>query len=391
MCVSFHLQTVVFYTYSTMKTKQLISAFESFAPTYLANEWDNVGLLVGAPDWSANKILLTIDLTEAVLQEAIAMKVNAIVSYHPPIFHPLKSVTDRSFKERVVLDAISHKIAIYSPHTSLDVAKGGVNDWIVDGIGKGDVRALRPFGNLPPDEECKLITFCPEDKVEGLRLALSSVSCGRIGNYEQCSFITPGTGTFIGGEGTNPTQGEADTLQKVTECKFEMVVSKASLSLAIQALRQFHPYEEPALEVHELGERPRRDMGIGRRILLDHPIQIDGLARKLKKHLGVGYVRVAPAVGKDDRAQVQTIGLCAGAGGSVCELAIDDGCEVFITGEMTHHNVVAATARGCTVMLTGHTNSERGYLPKLKEQLVELLPKANIAVSTADAPLWTYF
>jgi putative NIF3 family GTP cyclohydrolase 1 type 2 len=170
-----------------------------------------------------------------------------------------------------------------------------------------------------------------------------------------------------------------------------MVVSKASLSLAIQALRQFHPYEEPALEVHELGERPRRDMGIGRRILLDHPIQIDALARKLKKHLGVGYVRVAPAAGKDDRDQVQTIGLCAGAGGSVCELAIDDGCEVFITGEMTHHNVVAATARGCTVMLTGHTNSERGYLPKLKEQLVELLPKANIAVSTADAPLWTYF
>ena len=374
-----------------MKTKQLITAFESFAPTYLANDWDNVGLLVGSTDWPADNILLTIDLTEAVLQEAISMKANAIVSYHPPIFNPLTSVTDQSFKERVVLDAIANKIAIYSPHTSLDVAKGGVNDWIVDGIGKGDVRALRPFGNLPPDEECKLITFCPEDKVEGLRLALSSVSCGRIGNYEQCSFITPGTGTFIGGEGTNPTQGEADTLQKVTECKFEMVVSKASLSLAIQALRQFHPYEEPALEVHELCERPRRDMGIGRRILLDHPIQIDGLARKLKKHLGVGYVRVAPAVGKDDRAQVQTIGLCAGAGGSVCELAIDDGCEVFITGEMTHHNVVAATARGCTVMLTGHTNSERGYLPKLKEQLVELLPKANIAVSTADAPLWTYF
>jgi dinuclear metal center YbgI/SA1388 family protein len=374
-----------------MKTKELIKAFESFAPTYLANDWDNVGLLVGTPDWKANKILLTIDLTEAVLKEAIESKTDAIVSYHPPIFHPLKSVTGRSFKERVVLDAIANKIAIYSPHTSLDVAKGGVNDWIVEGIGKGDVRALRPFGNLPPDEECKLITFCPEDKVEELRLALSSVGCGRIGNYEQCSFATSGTGTFIGGEGSNPTHGEAGMLQEVTECKFEMVVSKDSLSLAIQALRQFHPYEEPALEVHELGERPRRDMGIGRRIIFDKPVQIDALARKLKKHLGVGYVRVAPAAGSDDRASVQTIGLCAGAGGSVCTLAIDDGCEVFITGEMTHHNVVAATARGCTVMLTGHTNSERGYLPKLKEQLLELLPKANISVSNEDAPLWTYF
>ena len=374
-----------------MKTEELISAFETFAPSYLANDWDNVGLLVGATDWSAKNILLTIDLTEAVMQEAISMKTNTIVSYHPPIFNPLKSVTNRTFKERVVLDAILHKIAIYSPHTSLDIAKNGVNDWIVEGIGVGDIRALRPFGNLPPDEECKLITFCPEDKVEELRQSLSSVGCGRIGQYEQCSFTTTGTGTFIGNEGTNPTHGKAGELQRVIECKFEMVVSKDSLSLAIQALRQFHPYEEPALEVHELGERPRREMGIGRRIHLDKPVQLDELARKLKKHLGIGYVRVAPAAGKDDRAQVQTVGLCAGAGGTVCELAIDDGCEVFITGEMTHHQVVAATARSCTVMLTGHTNSERGYLPKLKEQLIALLPKANITVSKADAPLWTYF
>jgi dinuclear metal center YbgI/SA1388 family protein len=374
-----------------MKTKELISAFDSFAPPYLANEWDNVGLLVGTPDWSSNKILLTIDLTEAVMKEAISLNTNTIVSYHPPIFNPLKSVTNRSFKERIVLDAILHKIAIYSPHTSLDVARGGVNDWIVEGIGVGDVRAIQPFGNLPPNEECKLVTFCPEDKVEELRLSLSSVGCGRIGQYEQCSFATTGTGTFIGNEGTNPTHGKAGELQRVIECKFEMVVSKNSLSLAIQALRQFHPYEEPALEVYELCERPRREMGVGRRIHLDKPVQLDELSRKLKKHLGIGYVRVAPAAGKGNRIEVQTVGLCAGAGGSVCELAIDDGCEVFITGEMTHHQVIAATARGCTVMLTGHTNSERGYLPKLKEQLETLLPEASITVSKADAPLWTYF
>jgi dinuclear metal center YbgI/SA1388 family protein len=374
-----------------MKTKELLSAFESFAPCYLANEWDNVGLLVGTPDWPADNIMLTIDLTEAVLQEAIDTNMNAIVSYHPPIFDALKSITNRTFKERIVLDAIAHKIAIYSPHTSLDVAKDGINDWIVEGVGEGDVRALRPFGNLPPDEECKIVTVCPEDSIEELRLALSSVGCGRIGEYEQCSFTTVGTGTFIGKEGTNPTHGVAGEMQKVTECKFEMVVSRASLSLAIQAIRQFHPYEEPALEVYELQERPRRDMGVGRRIMLDQPVQLDELARKLKKHLGIGYVRVAPAAGKDDRALVQAVGLCAGAGGSLCELAIDDGCEVFITGEMTHHTVVAATARGCTVILTGHTNSERGYLPKLKIQLSELLPNANIIVSKADTPLWTYF
>ena len=374
-----------------MKTKKLISAFEIFAPSYLANDWDNVGLLVGSPDWPADHILLTIDLTEAVMQEAIAIRADAIVAYHPPIFDALKSVTTNTFKERVVLEAIKHNIAIYSPHTALDVAKGGVNDWIAEGIGKGDVRALRPFGNLPPDEECKIITFCPKNNVEELRLALSSVGCGRIGDYEQCSFMTTGTGTFIGDAGTQPASGQAGELQNLIECKFEMVVSKDSLSLALQVLRQFHPYEEPAIEVHELGERPKREMGVGRRIHLDQTMQIDEIARRLKKHLQIGYVRVAPAAGVNDRANVQTVGLCAGAGGSVCTLAIDDGCEVYITGEMTHHQVVAATSRGCTVMLTGHTNSERGYLPKLKNTLTGLLPDVTITVSASDTPLWTYF
>lgn len=374
-----------------MKIAELIAAFDLFAPTHLANGWDNVGLLVGSPEWPADTILLTIDLTEAVLQEAIDTKANAIVSYHPPIFHPLTSVTSSTFKERVVLDAITNHIAIYSPHTSLDVAMNGINDWIAECVGKGDVRALQPFGNLPPDEECKLITFIPEEYAEDVRKALSAVGCGRIGQYEHCSFTTSGTGSFIGKEGTKPLHGKAGELQRVIECKLEMVVSKASLPLAIQSLRQFHPYEEPPIEVHELGERPRRDLGIGRRIHLDQALPIDELARRVKKHLGIGYVRVAPAAGQGDRATVQTIGLCAGAGGSVCNLAIDDGCEVFITGEMTHHDVVAATARGCTVVLTGHTNSERGYLPKLKKQLVALLPSANISVSKADVPLWTYF
>ena len=253
------------------------------------------------------------------------------------------------------------------------------------------MRALRPFGNLPPDEECKIITFCPKNNVEELRLALSSVGCGRIGDYEQCSFMTTGTGTFIGDAGTQPASGQAGELQNLIECKFEMVVSKDSLSLALQVLRQFHPYEEPAIEVHELGERPKREMGVGRRIHLDQTMQIDEIARRLKKHLQIGYVRVAPAAGVNDRANVQTVGLCAGAGGSVCTLAIDDGCEVYITGEMTHHQVVAATSRGCTVMLTGHTNSERGYLPKLKNTLTGLLPDVTITVSASDTPLWTYF
>jgi len=372
-------------------TQNLIEAFDQFAPSYLANDWDNVGLLVGSPSWAATNIMLTIDLTKAVLEEAIAANINVIVSYHPPIFEPLSSITDRTFKEKIILDAIQNKIAIYAPHTSVDVAAGGVNDWIVEGIGKGDTRALTPFGNLPPSEACKLVTICPEDEVETIRQALASVSCGTIGAYEQCSFTTTGVGTFLGLEGTNPNHGEPCELQRVVECKLEMVVSKSSLSLAIKTLRQMHTYEEPVIEVYELMERPRREIGIGRRIHLDQSVQIDELARRLKKHLGIGYVRVAAGCGTDHTSQVQQIGVCAGAGGSVCDLAIQDGCEVYITGEMTHHQVVAATSQGCTVVLTGHTNSERGYLPTLKDTLQKYLPDATIVVSNADTTLWTYF
>ncbi len=372
-------------------TAQLIDAFNEFAPEHFANDWDNVGLLVGSAKWDATRILLTIDLTEEVMQEAVQNKVSAIVAYHPPIFDALSSVTDGTFKERIVLKAIEHSIAIYSPHTALDVAQGGVNDWIAEGVGQGDVRAITPFGNLPPSEQCKLVTMCPEEYVEPIRSALASVPCGRIGNYEQCSFTTIGTGTFLGNENSNPVVGKAGELEVTQECKLEMVVSASALSLAIQTLKQFHPYEEPVVEVHKLQERPRRNIGVGRYVHLDQEVQLDELARRIKKHLNIGYVRVAPAHGTTERSSVKTVGLCAGAGGSVCQEAIAEGCDVFITGEMTHHQVVAALAKECSVILTGHTNSERGYLPTLKKQLEEHLDGASISVSVADSTLWSYF
>mgnify|MGYP003324944738 FL=1 len=233
--------------------------------------------------------------------------------------------------------------------------------------------------------------MCPEEHIEPIRSALASVPCGRIGNYEHCSFTMIGTGTFHGNENSNPVVGKAGELEVTPECKLEMVVSASALSLAIQTLKQFHPYEEPVVEVHKLQERPRRDIGVGRRVYLDQEVQLDELARRIKKHLNIGYARVAPAHGTTERSSVKTVGLCAGAGGSVCQEAIAEGCDVFVTGEMTHHQVVAALAKGCSVILTGHTNSERGYLPTLKKQLEEHLDGASISVSAADSTLWSYF
>ncbi|MCA9289617.1 MAG: Nif3-like dinuclear metal center hexameric protein, partial [Phycisphaerales bacterium] len=247
-------------------------ALATIAPTRHAADWDNVGLLVGARDWAAARVLLTIDLTDAVLAEAVDAGVSMIVAYHPPLFAPFRRLTDEDPKQRLVLGAVRAGIAIHSPHTALDAAPGGVNDWLADGLGAGDRRALTPATALPTTEACKIITFCPADAVDRIRDGLSTAGAGRIEAYTQCSFATAGTGTFRGDEGTHPTVGQRGRLERLDEIRLEMVCSRESLPLALVMLREFHPYETPPVEVHALQARPLRQVGEGRRLVLDRPV-----------------------------------------------------------------------------------------------------------------------
>jgi dinuclear metal center YbgI/SA1388 family protein len=366
-----------------MIVEDVVGALESIAPSQYAANWDNVGLVVGSRRWRADSILLTIDLTEAVMREAADVRAQMIVSYHPPIFEPLKSLTDATSKQRIVLEAVENRIAIYSPHTALDAAPGGVNDWLAACLGQGDVRALQSREDLPESEQCKIITFCPADAVDQIRNGLAAVGAGRIGRYQLCSFEIPGKGTFLGGEDTNPKVGRRGSLQRVDEVRLEMVCPKPALGLAMIALREFHPYEEPPIEIHPLLPRPQRSIGQGRRATLDQPASLRTLLERIKGHLGVRQLQVA--IGDRAPGKYARIGLCAGAGGSLLDAAIDQGCEMFLTGEMRHHDVLAAQSRGCTVVLAGHTNTERGYLKVLRKKVIDVLPDLKISLSKRDA------
>ncbi len=365
-----------------MKVHEAIKALESIAPLEFAADWDNVGLLIGSSDWNANNIFLTIDLTESVLREAVDRSTQMIVAYHPPIFEPLFSLTDAQPKQRIVLVAARAGIAVYSPHTALDAAPGGVNDWIAAGLGSGDIRALEANDCLPESEQYKLVTFCPADEVERLRYTLAAAGAGRIGKYELCSFEIKGTGTFLAGKDTNPTRGQKGTLEKVDEVRLEMVCPKAALALAVTTVKQFHPYEEPPIEIYKLQARPLRDVGHGRRLVLDQKVSLQELGERVKARLGVKQVRVV--LGDNPPRRIRTIGICAGAAGSLCEQATQQGCQVFITGEMRHHDVLAAQATGCTIILAGHTNTERGYLKVLRKRLRHDLPEATVMISRKD-------
>lgn len=365
-----------------MRVEDVAAALESIAPISYAADWDNVGLLVGSMQWSASPLLLTVDLTPAVLGEARDAGAKMIVAYHPAIFEPLSRLTDTTARQRIALEAARSGTAVYSPHTALDGAPGGLNDWIAEGLGRGDVRAIRAHETLPDTEQFKLVTFCPKDAADRLRSTLASIGAGRIGDYELCSFEIRGTGTFFGTEGTSPQVGQKGSLERVDEVRLEMVCPAASLALAVTTLRQFHPYEEPPIEIYQLQPRPRRDAGEGRRVVLDKQATLAELVERIKDRLGVEQLRVAP--GDDAPRRYRTLAVQAGAGGALRQAACADGCQLFLTGEMRHHDVLAAQADGCTVILAGHTNTERGYLKVLKKKLRAALPDLTVSISRRD-------
>jgi len=360
------------------------AAIESFAPLSLAEEWDNVGLLLGSSTWSAERILLTIDLTMPVVEEAIAAKAGMIVAYHPPIFRATKRLTDATPRHRAVLAAARAGIALFSPHTALDACVGGINDWLAEGVGQGDRRALQPEPVQPSTEAVKVVVFCPIEAVERVRNGLAAVGAGRIGNYEQCSFEIEGFGTFRGNERSRPAIGSAGHLERVGEVRLEMVCSESSLPRAVEIVRELHPYEEPAMEIYRLLPRPRRASGLGRRVTLDQRVSVADLVWRLRDHLDAAPGAFAVAAPGGGDATVRTIGLCAGSGGALIEDALAQGCDAFITGEMGHHETLAAVERGCTVILAGHTRTERGYLPRLRDRLTTMVPDVTFTVATSD-------
>ncbi len=365
-----------------MDRAKLFEALGELAPLSLAESWDNVGLLVGeASGELAGPVLCTIDLTEAVMDEAEQIGCSTIIAYHPPIFVPFKRIVCSDTKQRLVHRAIRAGMSVYSPHTALDAAQDGLNDWLISGFGSGDVRSLKP--STERDDLHKIVTFVPTQDVERVRNALASAGAGHIGAYDLCSFGVIGTGTFRGESGTNPTIGKAGEFTSVEEMRLEMVCSEDVVALAIETLRAFHPYEEPAIDVFKIEPLPERNTGHGRRIVLDQPLTTMEIAEKLKTHLGVTRLKLTAPKG-DHGQKLSHIGVCAGSGGDLASVAATNGCEMYITGEMTHHQVMAHLDRGLGIILAGHTNTERGYLPILASKLKKKLPGLDVRVSSAD-------
>lgn len=357
-----------------MLLSEVVAQLEALAPLELAESWDNVGLLVGDPQASVSRALFAIDLTRAVLREAEQKKCELVVAYHPPIFSGLKRVVAGS----TAFDAIARGIALYSPHTALDVAKGGTNDVLGDVVGMGAARsALRP--GAPKDVEYKLVTFVPADACERVAQALFEAGAGKIGNYSSCSFRSPGQGTFFGEAGADPKIGEAGRLEAAEELRLETIVRIADVPAVVAALRASHPYEEPAFDLVRLAAPPSKlHAGLGR-IGDVEPVPRAALFEKIKKGLGVTELLVA---GQTDGI-AKRVAVAAGSCGDMFKDAIAGGADVYLTGEMRHHDAIAASAK-MTVICALHSNSERAALGVFAKRVKERAPTLEVVASEVD-------
>jgi dinuclear metal center YbgI/SA1388 family protein len=377
----------------TMKLSRILTALQTLAPHHLAETWDQVGLHVGDPGQSVSRALMCIDLTEPVLEEAIQQRAQLIVAYHPPIFKPLARLTAEDTKQRIILRAARKGIAIYSPHTALDAAQGGVNDWLATGLGEGTSRTIKPAtepgepggpgaAGGTPGAGFQLVTFVPQDALDPVRSAVCQAGAGQIGDYQACSYAGEGQGTFLGGDSTSPTIGRAGRFERVPELRLELPVPADRLAAVVAALREAHPYEEPAFDIYPLQAAPDSRTGQGRVVTLDKPVTLTALIKRVKDHLRVKHLEVASPPGLK---RIQHIGLCAGAGGSL--LADAGPIDAFLTGEMRHHDALEAAGRGVALLLAGHTQTERPYLPTYRRRLKKLTGQAiEWRISKADRP-----
>lgn len=368
---------------STCTVSSLCEAMERIAPTRAAADWDNAGLLAGDAAGRLRRVLLAIDLTADVLDEAVRGGCDAIVSYHPPIFRAVKRfVVDRTQQEGLAAEAAMRGMAVYSPHTALDAAEGGTNDTLA---------ALAGLENLAPftaaesgSSECKLVVFVPASHVDRVAEALFRVGAGRIGDYVQCSYRLAGQGTFFGTESTDPVIGRRGRLERVDEIRLEVVFPRGRIADVSSALRRAHPYEEPAFDVYALVKPPDPSIGQGRIGQFAKPPTLSALAASLKQKTGAANVAI---VGRG-AARMKRGLVCVGAAGSLPFDMPNDPCgrgDVVITGEIRHHDALRYQRCGAAAIALGHWASERPVLKPLAARLRRLLPGVIISASRADA------
>jgi len=356
-----------------MIVKEVTGILEELAPLAHAEDFDNVGLLVGEGNQEVMGILVTLDTLENVVDEAIAHNCNLIVSFHPIIFSGLKKLTGATYVQRVVIKAIQHKIAIYSMHTALDNSIDGVNAKICDVLGIMEPKILIPQKNTIK----KLTTYAPLEAVEDLKNALFEAGAGTIGNYSNCSFTTNGTGSYKANEKANPTKGQIGKTHFEEEMQVNITFTSSVEKKVMNALFKNHPYEEVAYEVLTL-ENTNQDIGMGMIGSLKNPMKDIDFLTIVKGRMHALGIRHSALLGKN----IEKVAVLGGSGAFAIKAAKAAGADLFITADVKYHQFFEA--EDCMVIADiGHFETEQFTKNLLVDYLTKKIP--NFAVRLSES------
>lgn len=356
-----------------MIIRDLIKAFEKIAPPSLAESWDHVGLMVGNVNQELSGVITTLDVTPDTIEFAKEHKANLIISHHPFIFKGLQAVDYNTMQGAMVVDLIKSDIAVYSAHTNLDIAQGGLNDMLAGVIGLTDLKGFVPTSR---ENMAKVVVFVPTSHADVVRQAMGDAGAGHIGHYKDCSFSVVGEGRFTGDDSTHSYVGSPGVPEVAQEVRIETIVPMKGLDAVIRAMKEAHPYEEVAYDVYVLHE-PQVQHTLGRIGQLDKPHNFFQFIDHLREVLYRSQLRLSWVKPKS----IQTVAICSGSGTSFIEEAKRRGADAYITGDVKYHDMQLAKELDLLLIDAGHFGTE--YI--VAKGLVELLkPLTDVPVVAFD-------
>jgi len=338
--------------------RDIWEALDAVFPFAHRADWDNVGILLGDPKAPARRVLIALDATSAVVSACRAHRTDLLVTHHPVIHSPLKSIRTDHVASAAVHELIRMGVAVISAHTNADVAPGGVSHALARRIG---LRRIRPLLPGEPSDACKVAVFVPPGHADAVLHALSKAGGGRIGAYARCSFWVAGTGTFVPAEGARPFLGKPGIEERVEEVRLESVVAGSLLQGVLRAVREAHPYEEPAIDVYPL-KSGALGGGIGAVGDREREAPLEEVLEDVSRAARTSWIRVA---GPRKRL-VRRIAVVAGSGSEFAGAAQAAGADLFLTGDIKYHQALAAAGGDMVVADIGHGSGERWILPEFR-------------------------
>lgn len=354
--------------------RNIIEAMQTIAPSCLAEEWDNVGLQVGNKDWAVKKIWIALDPLPEVVEAACSKGVDLLITHHPLLFKPLKSIDLSTTTGSIINTALCNGMAIFSAHTNLDKVKGGINDILADIIG---LKNLKVLSKPVLTKKIKLVIYIPTGYEDQILKALFKSAAGKIGNYTCCTFRNKGEGTFRPGSESKPYAGKIGEISHQDESRIEVVVEKDNLKYVVENIRKNHPYETMAYDVYPLfvSEYEASD-GLGRTGETDKEVSLLSLAKNIKQKIGLKYIKIA---GHSD-LKINNVALCSGSGSSLLGDFFESRADVYISGDLGYHNARDVEAAGKGLIDIGHFASEHIFITYLAEKLGNILTETGFDI-----------